>query len=326
MAFNLLIVAQGGRLRSEALLFTAALRACAPHLLPRLYIAEPQPGRLWPQDPRLDPPARDWLQATGAQILPFESRHFGADYPYGNKIEALRVLPAGEPFIFFDTDTLLLQPPDRLSINFNRPTASLRVEGTWPEPQPYVASLEAIWSALYARFGLDIAPTRDPAWPADFWRHYLYFNAGWFLGPCPQEFGALFTRFATEICDNPGEMLAAQSLDPWLDQVALPLVIAALGGGRPGPELAGFDGAVSCHYRSLPLLYARESEAVVAAVETLATDRELRRLLHDWEPARKLLLQGKGVSKIRPMFDRTDPALQEQAIRRQLKAAGWWLR
>ena len=62
--------------------------------------------------------------------------------------------------------------------------------------------------------------------------------------------------------DTPDE-LASQSLDPWLDQVALPLVIHSYGGGRPGPELAGLDGAITTHYRALPLLYARESDAAV---------------------------------------------------------------
>ena len=44
--------------------------------------------------------------------------------------EALALLPAGEPFIFFDTDTLVAGPLDRLAVDFSRPTASMRREGT----------------------------------------------------------------------------------------------------------------------------------------------------------------------------------------------------
>lgn len=322
---NLLIVAQNGRLQYEALIFTASLAALAPHLLQHLYIAEPQPGPLWPQDPRLSPPVRDRLLEFGAQILPLHSRHFGADYPYGNKIEALRLLPRGEAFLFFDSDTLLLQPPDSLGIDFTRPSASIKVEGTWPEPQPYVASLQAIWEGLYTRFGLKIGPTLDPRFPPDYWQHYLYFNAGWFYGPCPARFGEIFTRIATEIEADPGPMLAAQSLDPWLDQVALPLVIHALGGTRPPASLA-LDGPASCHYRALPLLYAREEEEVLIRLEEITQDPALRRLLRDWEPAKKLIYQGKGRQKIRPMFDRHDPALRENQIRKTLRNRGWWLR
>ena len=41
--FNIMIVAQAGRLEAEALLFTASLAESAPALVPRLVIAEPQP-------------------------------------------------------------------------------------------------------------------------------------------------------------------------------------------------------------------------------------------------------------------------------------------
>ena len=57
-----------------------------------------------------------------------------------------------------------------------------------------------------------------------------------------------------------------QSLDPWLDQVVLPLVIHSFGGGRPAPALNRLDGDVTCHYRSLPLLYVRETDQAVAVM------------------------------------------------------------
>ena len=64
--------------------------------------------------------------------------------------------------------------------------------------------------------------------------------------------------------DAPLPELAAQELYPWLDQIALPLVIHSFGGGRPGPELAPLDGAATCHYRALPLLYATAPDATIA--------------------------------------------------------------
>lgn len=326
LPFNLLIVAQGGRLQYEALLFTAALRETAPHLLPHLHIAEPQPGPLWPEDPRMSPAVRDWLKEQGAQLCPFESQHFGQDYPYGNKIEALRCLPPNENFIFFDTDTLLLQDLSKLEIPFATPSASVKVEGTWPEPQPYVATLRAIWQSLYERFGLDITATLNPRRSPEHWEHYLYFNAGWFFGPCPQAFGERFTRYALEIRTTPGDILAAQTLTPWLDQVALPLVITAFGGGRPPTELAGLDGAVSHHYRTLPLLYASAPDATLDFLERISADKPLKRLLRDWEPAKKLIYQGKGRSKVRPLFDQENLPLREEVFRKTLRKEGWWMR
>src|SRR5690606_38784828 len=130
-----------------------------------------------------------------------------------------------------------------------RPAASMRREGTWPEPPLYGPGYRAIWKSLYDRFGLDFASSLDLSQPDEHWERYLYFNAGWFFGPDPAVFGQRFLDWALSVRDNPPNELASQSLDPWLDQVILPLVIHSLGGGRPCPELAGLDGAVTCHYR-----------------------------------------------------------------------------
>lgn len=326
-AFNIVIVAQAGRLQYEALVFAASLAAHAPALSSRLFVAEPLPGPRWPGDPRIGNPAiREALQGMGARFIGFESRYFGASYPHGNKIEALAALPEGEPFVFFDTDTLVTGPLDRVAFDFARPSASVQVEPTWPEPQPYIAGYDSIWRALYQRFGLDIAPTLDLSQPEDYWKRYMYFNAGWFYGACPVAFGKRFADYAVAIRNAPGDILAAQSLDPWLDQVALPLVIASFGGGRPGPELDGLDGDVTCHYRALPLLYARNRDQVVEVLEEVTADKALKRLLREWEPAKKLIYQGKGRQKVRPLFDRADLPVREQVIRNTIKREGWWLR
>ena len=81
-------------------------------------------------------------------------------------------------------------------------------------------------------FGLDFESSLDVAQPNEFWRRYLYFNAGYFYYKCPKQFGDLFFEYATAILDRPPEELVCQTMQPWLDQVALPLVIHALGGGR----------------------------------------------------------------------------------------------
>jgi hypothetical protein len=322
--FNIMIVGQAGRLGAEALLFAASLAENAPALMSRLVIAEPQPGPLWPEDPRIGAPFRDALTALGARIVPFESRHFGAAYPYGNKIEGLAALPVGEPFLFFDTDTLVLGDLAAVPFDFSRPTASMRREGTWPVEENYWPGYGATWKALYDRFGLDFSTSLDLTQPDEYWERYLYFNAGWFLGPDPAVFGARFLDYALSIRNDPPPELVLQPLDPWLDQVALPLVIHGLGGGRPGPELAGLDGGVTCHWRRLPLLYARESDAVVALLERIAAPPEIRRLLRDWVPAKRMIYKGEG-ARARALFDRAALPRQERTIRQRLRAAGLWL-
>jgi hypothetical protein len=324
-AFNVLAIVQDGRLAYEALLFLASFKDNTPVFQGMVFLAEPQPGKRWNRDPRLKSDGiREMLESLGATILPFENKIFGQSYPHGNKIEALAALP-DQPFLFLDTDTLILGDLGQVSFDFSRPSASMRREGTWPEPQLYQGGYAEIWGALYDRFGLDMASSLDPSQPQDYWQRYLYFNAGWFFHQSPKVFGEHFLSYARSIRDNIPPALAAQSLDPWLDQIALPLVVHALGGGRPGPELAGLDGDITCHYRNLPLLYARESDRVVEVLEDVAGQKDLRRLLRDYEPARLMIYQNRG-RKAREMFDRADLPRREQAIRTALKRADLWLR
>ncbi|SEK39111.1 hypothetical protein SAMN05443999_101339 [Roseovarius azorensis] len=324
--FNILIIGQGGRLQYEALIFAASLRDQSPGFQGRLFVAEPQPGPLWPNDPRIrGDETRALLADLGAEILPFESCHFGHAYPYGNKIEALLALPEGEPFVFFDTDTLVTGDLASVPFDFTRPTASLRCEGTWPQPELYGPGYTAIWQALYDRFGLDFQGTLDLGQPDEYWRRYLYFNAGFFFYQCPHVFGRRFLDYALAIRDDPPEELACQPLDPWLDQVALPLVIHALGGGRDSLPPGLLDGAITCHYRALPLLYARESDHVVSVLERVTAPNRIKKLLKEYEPAKRMIYQGRG-QKARALFDRADLPRREQAIRNTLKRTGLWMR
>lgn len=324
-SFTLAAVVQGGRLAAEAVLLAASLRRSDPGFAGRLVLMEPQPGPLWPEDPRLpEGPVRALLCDLGAEFVPFHSRHFGAAYPYGNKIEGLAALPPG-PFLFLDTDTLVTGPLSAVPFDFARPAASMRREGTWPQIELYGPGYAQIWGALYRRFGLDFASSQDRTQPDEYWRRYLYFNAGWFFGADPQEFGARFRDMAVTIRDDPPPELALQVMDPWLDQVALPLVIHSFGGGRPGPDLDGMDGAVTCHWRTLPLLYAREPDAAVALVEDIAADPAIAAVFRKYPAFRKTILEGQG-RRARALFDRSALPRREQVIRNTLKREGLWVR
>lgn len=323
--FNIMVVGQRGRVGHEALLLAASLRANAPDFPGKLIIAEPQPGPKWSADPRLDGPVRIALEALGADIIPFENKVFGEWYPQGNKIEGLAAMPDDAPFLFLDSDTLVTGDLGAIPFDFSRPAASMRRTGTWPVEELYWPGYSAIWKSLYDKFGLDFDSSLDLGQPDEHWERYLYFNAGWFFGADPAEFGARFLEYARAIRFDPPEELVIQPMDPWLDQIALPLVIHSLGGGRPGPELAGMDGDVTCHYRVLPLAYARESDRVIEVMESVAAPNKIKKVLKNHEAMKRMIFQGKG-RKVRAMFDRANLPRKEAQLRNRIKNAGLWMR
>ena len=82
---------------------------------------------------------------------------------------------------------------------------------------------------------------------------------------------------------------------------------------------------MTCHYRTLPLLYARESDAVVAVLEQITAPNQMKRILRDYEPFKKLIYQGKG-TEVRALFDRAALPRREQIIRNTIKREGLWFR
>lgn len=324
--FNVMIVGQSGRLQYEAILFAASMFHCSPDFKGRLFVAVPQPGPRWTNDPSIkNRDVLELLELLGAEILPFENQVFGQDYPYGNKIEALMSLPEGEPFVFFDTDTLITGDLNSVPFDFDKPGASLRREGTWPKPTLYGPGYHGIWEALYDRFGLDFESSLDLSQPDGYWKRYLYFNAGFFFGACPRVFGKRFLVYARSIKGDLPIELVGQSLDPWLDQIVLPLVIHSLGGGRDSLPEGYLDGAVSCHYRHFPLLYARESDRVVQVLEEVAAPNRIKKVLKSYDPIKRIVYQKRGL-KVRDMFDRDNLPRREQAIRNRIKSNGFWMR
>lgn len=323
--FNILVVGQAGRLQYEALLFAASLREHAPSLINTLYVAEPQPGPLWPKDPRMSDDIKQVLTDMGATVVPFTSNHFGHSYPHGNKIEALAALPADQPFVFFDTDTLITGDISQIPFDFSRPSASMKRDNSWPVEELYWPGYTAIWKSLYDRFELDFESSLDLSQPDEYWERYLYFNAGWFFGADPHAFGRRFAEYAVSVRDNPPEELVIQPLDPWLDQVVLPLVIQSFGGGRPGPELDGLDGDMTCHYRVLPLFYARETDHNINVLEAVSSPNKIKKWLKQYDPFKRMIYQGRG-QKVRALFDQNNLPRKEKALRNKIKSAGFWMR
>jgi hypothetical protein len=86
------------------------------------------------------------------------------------------------------------------------------------------------------------------------------------------------------------------------------------------------DGTATCHYRTLPLLYARENDRAVTVLETIiAEDPSLRPVLRQWGAFKRMVIQGEG-AKARSLFDRANLPRREQMIRNTLKREGLWVR
>lgn len=324
--FNILIVGQSGRLQFEAVIFLASLRRNSPNFKGDVYVASPSAGERWDGNPDItNPDVRKILLDMGAKLVTFESEHFGEEYPYGNKIEALKTLPEGQPFVFFDTDTIILDELSKVPFDFNVPSASNKVQGTWPEIELYGPGYTQTWKSLYDKFGVDFESSLDKSQPDEFWRRYLYFNAGYFYYRCPKIFGDIFTKVAVATRDRPPSELVCQSLDPWLDQVALPIVIHALKGRRDALPEGLLDGSVSCHYRLLPLLYARESDHVVNTLETILAPNKVKKVVKQYDPIKRMVFQKRG-AKVRALFDQDNLPKKEKQIRNTIKREGFWMR
>ncbi len=51
---------------------------------------------------------------------------------------------------------------------------------------------------------------------------------------------------------------------------------------------------MTCHWRTLPLLYARESDRAVAVLEAVAAPNPVKKLLRESEAFKRLVYQRKG--------------------------------
>ena len=138
-------------------------------------------------------------------------------------------------------------------------------------------------------------------------------------------FGQRFAEYACAIRDDAPQELVCQSLDPWLDQVALPLVIHSFKGGRDTVPDGLLDGSVTCHYRVLPLLYAREADRVVDVIEADSAPYKQKKVLKQYDPVKQMIYKKRG-HKVRALFDRENLPRKEQAILNTIKREGFWLR
>ncbi|MEM9778603.1 MAG: hypothetical protein AAF813_01715 [Pseudomonadota bacterium] len=258
MHTNIAIVAQNGRLAYEALLFAASYRRFNwQNKDMRLHVCTPINNDLWPENPDIrGTEVATKMEELGATIVPFENATFGAEYPHSNKIYALEVLPKGENFVFFDTDTMIKGDISKVDVDFDVPTGGYEVP-VWPVLKHSEHTRAQIWGALYDRFDLPTDGWWRPADDPDDAARFPYFNGGCYYYRCPRVFANAFRHIAHSIHRDPPAELEGQRLFPFLDQVSLALTLAFLGGEAREKTDGNLFEAVSFHYFSKPRLFVQ---------------------------------------------------------------------
>ena len=105
----------------------------------------------------------------------------------------------------------------------------------------------------------------------------------------------------------------------------MPLVIHGLVGGRDTLPRVYLDGTHTCHYRLMPLLFARESDHVVDTLREVAAPNKIKKVLKEYVPFTRMIYQKRG-QKVRDMFDRDNLPRKERQIRNRIKSVGLWER
>ena len=103
------------------------------------------------------------------------------------------------------------------------------------------------------------------------------------------------------------------------------MVIHSFGGGHDALEAGHLDGTVSCHYRLLPLLHARERDLAIKTLETAIAPNKIKKVVKAYEAIRRMVYQKRG-AKVRALFDQNNLPRKEKQIRNTIKRAGFWMR
>jgi len=322
--FNICIVAQRGRLEYDALLFMKTFRRFNSNNGIEVYICTPVDSPLWESNPDIrGGTVAAALEDLGAHVVPFRSERFGSKYPISNKLFALAALPAGAPFVFFDTDHVIRGDLGEVRLDFNRPTGSVEVP-RWPRPQPDGFSRAQIWQAVYDLFDLSTSGWFRPGKGTERPRRFPYFNGGCFYYRCPAVFLNLYRHVLYRIVDSRIPELEGQRLFPWADQIALPVVYRFLN-GDPGEydEDFCFTGH-ALHYFSKPRLFMPNFKPFLDIVREAVQDPAHKKLFEGSASIDYYLLRDGG-DVIEDIL-RERPGIKLVELRKTLAKRGQWVK
>ena len=264
---NVMIVAQSGRWAVQSLLFAETYVRSGSAARNPLYIAVPEPGPLWPFDPR--PPERyiNRYRKLGAQLISFKNSDFGFRSGYTNKIYALFGLPANQPFMFLDSDQLVFSNLGNIDLDFDHPSAQLAKQ-SWPPARSTFPHGE-VWRAVYELTGATQGREGSGR----------YFNAGCFYYVDPRRFGQVMLDACLKLAETKIPAIANQPLIPApIDQVALSVAIERIGEGGACPaslnSISLSDTTATWHYHRFSRFWLPGYERAASLVEAILKEEE----------------------------------------------------
>jgi len=231
ISMNTCFVIQSGRLQYEGLLLAESI--LYKNVLPpsSVHIYYPVNSSVWAENPEPDEDVLEFLKDRGFNLVAFENRHFGSAYPISNKIYAVNKAAQTSPHVLFlDTDSLFVGDAaasfldDRIVRDMGN-VGVCKAGGSFPQAHA-VYSKDAIWRAIYRKFGIDPDDVLSAAVNFTGVVTFPYFNAGTVFFSNSGPVSELWLRVALEINKRDLPELEGQKIFPFLDQIALPVAIA----------------------------------------------------------------------------------------------------
>jgi len=271
---NVIIVAQNGPrpLDVQALLFIESFRRSGSMEKCTLYVAIPRSGPLWPEPTE---PSADFLaryEELGAKVVYFDVEHFGAVCPSMNKLPAIKCLPENEPFMFLDTDQLVMANLGELELNFDHPSCR-PATSFWPKQ---VSQDEAarIWKAVYRalepiRLKAGISRREGIHEPP-----FGYYNGGCFYYRDPHILADLQLSACQLLWEEDLPELSGQRLFPTpVDQISRSVILNWLGGDGAIPTGLNVihlsDDTVTWHYHKFSRFWLPENSRALALLNDI---------------------------------------------------------
>ena len=277
---NIVFVCQKGELELKALLLAWSLRAThgmAVHLIAAC------------------PEYKDWSDLSALTLNAFKELSveikkftpiFGSDYPIGNKISALGLLPANTMGCFLDSDMLSLSLWNLVDVLKNNDSAAKPADlGTWGDQDS--------WQKVYGALEMKL-PTRRVRLTVSNQLSLPYFNAGFIATKVPEKLSLEWNKSALLL--NNAE-LNLENKYPWLDQISLPIALQKSGTWATLSEFFNYPAHVCslgerqvgvCHYHS-PNVILREPRLRVVFEKALAECPHLSELVRQFDNWKVLL-------------------------------------
>jgi hypothetical protein len=277
---NIVFVCQKGELELKALLLAWSLRKT--HGLAVNLIAACPEYKDWSD---LSPITLSVLKELSVDIKKFTPM-FGSDYPIGNKISALGLLPENAVGCFLDSDMLSLSFWGLEGVLKNNDSVAKPADvGTW-------GNLDS-WQKVYGALGMKL-PVRRVRLTVSNQLTLPYFNAGFVATKIPQTLSLEWSKNASLL--NAGE-LNLQDKYPWLDQISLPLAMQKIGSWSPVSEYFNYPAHLRslgeqvvgmCHYHT-PGVILREPRLRVMFEQALEEYPHLSQLAQQFDNWKALL-------------------------------------